>query len=112
MTDLNGALPHSPLDQVAGVHVTGKITPTSSRFRPYAEGWSLTSATTHYPGPPTYVGEKGSSFIDHILLPREVLQTIERAHILSSSAQRLQLIKSREHRDHRPVLVSLIAQIA
>eukprot|EP00959_Pyramimonas_sp_CCMP1952_P125716 2628998-Pyramimonas_sp.AAC.1 len=41
-----------------------------------------------------------------------MLHTIERAHILSSSARRLQLIKSREPRDHRPVLVSLIAQIA
>eukprot|EP00959_Pyramimonas_sp_CCMP1952_P474310 9503238-Pyramimonas_sp.AAC.1 len=112
MTGLHGALPHSPLDQVAGVHGAGKIAPASSRFRPHAEGWSLTSATTHYPGPPTYVGEKGSSFIDHILLPRELLQAIERVHILSSSARRLQLIKSREPRDHRPVLVPPIAQIA
>eukprot|EP00959_Pyramimonas_sp_CCMP1952_P174895 3654861-Pyramimonas_sp.AAC.1 len=41
-----------------------------------------------------------------------MLQTIERARILSSAARGLQLIKSREPRDHRPVLLSLIAQIA
>eukprot|EP00959_Pyramimonas_sp_CCMP1952_P244314 5106920-Pyramimonas_sp.AAC.1 len=33
MAGLHGALPHSPLDQVAGVHGAGKIAPTSSRFR-------------------------------------------------------------------------------
>eukprot|EP00959_Pyramimonas_sp_CCMP1952_P252322 5271973-Pyramimonas_sp.AAC.1 len=52
MTDPNGALPHSLLDNVAGTFGTGKITPASARFRPYLHGWEMTSATTHFKGPP------------------------------------------------------------
>eukprot|EP00959_Pyramimonas_sp_CCMP1952_P013319 280953-Pyramimonas_sp.AAC.1 len=112
MTDPNGALPHSPLDNVAGTFGTGKITPASARSRPYLHGREMTSATTHFKGPPAYVGEKDSSYIDHVFVPQDVLKTIEGVHILTNSARRLQLIRSMEPRDHRPVLVTMLAQLS
>eukprot|EP00959_Pyramimonas_sp_CCMP1952_P128243 2681575-Pyramimonas_sp.AAC.2 len=109
--NLNGGLPSSNDDKVAGPCGYGKEIYASVQLRPCLEGWGLAAANTHYVNPPSYVGNNNASYIDHICIPVEMLGSVERCNVLCEAGRRLQLHDVGEVRDRRPVqlVVRLVA---
>ena len=110
-TDLNGGLCKAD-DLVAGPFASGRESMASTLLRPVLTGWNLSAANTYFCNPPSYVGANSESYIDHICIPQELMQCVERCHVMCSAGRALLLHDTHKPHDHRPIQIAVHIQFS
>eukprot|EP00959_Pyramimonas_sp_CCMP1952_P179374 3749865-Pyramimonas_sp.AAC.1 len=72
-----------------------------------ADGWNLSAANTYFCNPPSYVGANSESYTDYIYVPQELMQCVERCHVMCSAGRALQLHDTHKPQDHRPIQIAV-----
>ena len=78
---------------------------SAMKFREVLEMEDMAAINTHYPSGDTYYGPSSSSRIDFICMPVGMLHKVETCKVLHRRGKSLQMISSRDLRDHIPLLV-------
>ena len=89
---------------VVGEFARGAVNHAGKRLREVAAKIHFKIADTFYPALPTFYGPIGaSSWPDHILMPAGLLGWTKRVFAMGREGRKLQLIPTRERRDHIPL---------
>lgn len=76
-------------------------------LRPVLMEFDLCSVSAARLESPTFFGPKSNSVIDHFFVPVEAVQAVQRVTTLRRSMRVLQLVRTKEPRDHAPVAMTL-----
>ena len=65
----------------------------------------LCFADSYFPLSPSYYGYSSQSWIDHVIMPKGVIQNVSSCSMMVRAARRLQVISDNKMRDHVPIRI-------